>query len=115
MKIFLSLPFNGRNKAVIIADIKYMMKTIINTYACCNDLEFVHNFSESDDEETDNDTAMRIRFLGRAISRLADCDAIFFGDGFESARGCRVEQFVAREYCIPQFKIENDAIVKISA
>lgn len=39
--------------------------------------------------------------LGKVISLFATVDLVVFVDGWESARGCRVEHYVCEQYDIP--------------
>lgn len=39
--------------------------------------------------------------LGMSFTLIADCDAVFFMDGWEEARGCRMEYEACKAYGIP--------------
>lgn len=39
-----------------------------------------------------------IYYLGVSIERMAQCGAVYFCDGWEDARGCRIEHEVAEAY-----------------
>lgn len=36
--------------------------------------------------------------LGRALIAMSECDAVYFCDGWESARGCQIEYVTAEAY-----------------
>ena len=36
--------------------------------------------------------------LSLVLNKMSDCDAVYFCDGWEDARGCRIEHEVAEEY-----------------
>lgn len=36
--------------------------------------------------------------LGRAIIKLSEADIVVFAEGWESARGCRIEHTIAQDY-----------------
>lgn len=36
--------------------------------------------------------------LGRALIAMSECDAVYFCDGWESARGCQIEYVAAEAY-----------------
>lgn len=37
-------------------------------------------------------------FLAKSIEKMSFCDAVYFCDGWEDARGCRIEHDAAEEY-----------------
>jgi len=37
-------------------------------------------------------------YLGKSIEMLAEADLVFFGKGWEEARGCRIEREVSEKY-----------------
>lgn len=39
--------------------------------------------------------------LGRSLELLSTADVAYFADGWEQARGCRIERLCAEEYNIP--------------
>lgn len=39
--------------------------------------------------------------LGESLKRLSGVDAVYFVDGWENARGCRIERICAEQYGIP--------------
>ena len=43
---------------------------------------------------------MAVYYLGKSISAMKDIDAIYMCDNWFNARGCRIENRVAREYGI---------------
>lgn len=54
-------------------------------------------------QETILDTVnnKRLYYLGSAINTMSGCDAVYFVDGWESAKGCCVEKLVCDLYDIP--------------
>lgn len=39
--------------------------------------------------------------LGASFQLIADCDAVLFMDGWEKARGCRMEMEACKQYGVP--------------
>lgn len=39
--------------------------------------------------------------LGASFQIIADCDAVYFMDGWEDARGCRMEMEACKQYGVP--------------
>lgn len=50
-------------------------------------------------------------YLGGALQILATCDAIYMMDGWEDARGCRLEHAAAEEYGIQRLYEENGDLI----
>lgn len=48
-----------------------------------------------------SDASRALEYLGESIKLLATADAIIFAEGWEDARGCRIEHACAVEYGIP--------------
>lgn len=42
-----------------------------------------------------------LQYLAKALTVLADADIVYFAEGWEGSRGCRVEHQCAIEYGIP--------------
>jgi len=40
-------------------------------------------------------------YLGKSIQLLSSADITFFMDGWQNARGCKIERLVSHEYGIP--------------
>lgn len=41
-----------------------------------------------------------LKFLSRALDKMAEADIAFFGEGWETARGCKIEHEAALQYGI---------------
>jgi hypothetical protein len=51
-------------------------------------------------EEEPDDCNVAVYYLGKSISAMKDIDALYMCDNWFNARGCRIENQVAREYGI---------------
>ena len=91
MKVFLSHPMNGLSESEImsIRDSAY-----IYLQAVYGNIKIIDNYFHEDAPKN----AGRLWHLGRSIQQLEEADAIYFCDGWENARGCCVEECVARYY-----------------
>lgn len=87
-KIFVSLPMNGRDKRDIIGE---RNKVFLKYKLYGKDVEILDNLF---DFESDNP----IKYLAKSIELLADADVVHFCNGWEKARGCRIEHEVAVAY-----------------
>ena len=89
-KLFISQPMNGftdeqileaRNNAIEI------VKERVN-----DEIELIDTFYEFNGKP--------LEYLGRAISDMANADVAYFGEGWEKARGCKIEHECALQYGI---------------
>ena len=88
-KIFISMPMNGKTDKKIKEELEQAKRRIIDEY---HDVDFIDSyFGDTEAEDP-------IEMLGKSISLMAEADAIYFCDGWESARGCRIEHEVATQY-----------------
>lgn len=88
-KFFISMPMNGKTDKQVKAGLEQAKRRIIDEYG---DVEFVDSYFG------DTEAGDPIEMLGKSISLMAEADAIYFCDGWESARGCRIEHEVAAQY-----------------
>ena len=51
-------------------------------------------------EEAPEDCNAAVYYLGKSISAMKDIDALYLCDNWNLARGCKIEEKVAREYGI---------------
>lgn len=92
MKVMISQPMNGRNQE----DINKERQDIIEKFNKMH-IEVINTlFTE---EAPDNCNAA-VYYLGKSISAMKDIDALYLCDNWNLARGCRIENEVAREYGI---------------
>lgn len=92
-KLFISQPMRDktdeeilveRNKAISIA------RTILK-----DDVEVIDSFFQNASAE-----AKPLWFLGKSIELLSTADIVYFCDGWQDYRGCRIEHECAVEYGI---------------
>lgn len=93
-KIYISQPMrdltqeeitNRRNEIII------KLKNYFN-----EEIEIIDSYFKEDFQGD----ASPLMFLGKSIQAMANADYIIMGMGWENARGCRTEHFVAKEYGI---------------
>lgn len=91
LKMFISIPMRGRTDEEIKEDIK-KVGTIIES------LGFVpmHAFVEDVDQEKEPDNALWC--LGHSLQVMSGCDAVYFCEGWDSSRGCKIEHQAAKDY-----------------
>ena len=92
MKVLISQPMNGRNQE----EIKKERQDIIEKFNKMH-IEVINTLFE---EEAPDNCNVAVYYLGKSISAMKDIDAIYMCDNWLNARGCRIENRVAREYGI---------------
>ena len=54
-----------------------------------------------------NEGNIPLKYLAKSIEAIADVDCVFFMDGWDEARGCRIEYQVCEDYGIEAFVSEK--------
>lgn len=91
IKLFVSQPMRGRSDEEIAAEREYAKaaaERILN-----EDVEVIDSFFQGGDMEP-------LEYLGESLKLLAGADWAWFCDGWDEARGCKIENTCAREYGI---------------
>ncbi len=99
MNVFISQPMNGKKTEEIeyernqfVKDLKKYLGEDINI------LNTIFHFTED---------VPSLVYLGRSIEVLAKADLAVFMDGWNDARGCRIEHQVAKDYGIPTLELNG--------
>lgn len=96
MKLFISQPMKGktdeeilqeREKAVILA------KECIKAQGVEAEVEVIESFFQNAPAE-----ARPLWFLGKSLELLSTADFVYFAEGWQDARGCKIEHICAMEY-----------------
>ena len=104
LKVFVSVPTLGRADSEVDAE----KSAILDRLRAVHDepVELIDSYV-SEDAPVSGDRA-GAWYLGESIKRLATADAACFADGWEKARGCRIERLVCERYNIPVFSISRN-------
>lgn len=99
MNVFISQPMNGKETGEIeyereqfVKDLKKHLGEDINI------LDTIFHFAED---------VPSLVYLGRSLEVLAKADLAVFMDGWENARGCRIEHDAAKDYDIPTLELNG--------
>lgn len=92
MKVFISLPMNGRTEEEIDHDLHIAWGWIQSLYPDKH-VEVIDNIHKDAPKD-----AGRLWYLGDSIQLMEEADAIYFAPGWMKSHGCRVEFAVATEY-----------------
>lgn len=92
-KLFISQPMNGKTEEEILAVRK---KAIESAKVMLNeDVEVIESYFE---DYNPDKGCVPLKYLAKSLELLADADVAYFAKGWESARGCRIENQCAIEY-----------------
>lgn len=94
MKVMISLPMNGHSDE----DVKKRMEFLKKEFGKLH-IDVMDSFiNVPADESVRNE---HIFYLGRSIMMfLAHADAVYFDNGWEQARGCKIEHEICKQYGI---------------
>lgn len=104
-KVFISQPFSGRTEEEIFkqrGEIISYLKSVIGD-------EELYVFDQYHQTEAPSESGS-LFYLGNDIHMMSLADIIVFSSDWESAHGCKVERFVAREYGFMTIDVPNKPI-----
>lgn len=91
-KVFISQPMNGKTDDEILAERQAIIELAKEDLG---EIEVIDSFFI----EAPHD-AKPLWFLGKSFELLADADISYFADGWQSARGCKLEHDACEAYGI---------------
>lgn len=92
-KLFISQPMRGKSNEEIIAEREKAVKAAAKKLG--EPVEVIDSFFKDAPV-----TASPLWFLGKSLEALAGADIVYFCEGWDTARGCKIEQQCAVEYGI---------------
>ena len=96
-KVFISQPMNGRTDYEILAERQKIIKIAIEELG---EIEVIDSFFI----EAPHD-AKPLWFLGKSFEILSNADVAYFADGWQSARGCKLEHDACIAYGIDTVEV----------
>lgn len=97
MKVFISQPMNGKSEQEILKERELLIKQVKERFASYGEIEILDSYFKDYEPSSGN---IGLKFLAKSIELLADADVAIFANGWEFARGCRIEHLCAKEYGI---------------
>lgn len=91
MNVFISQPMRGRSEEEILAERKALIRRAEERFG---DVEVIDSYF------ADHGARTPLENLGESLKLLAQADVAYFAPGWETARGCRIENECAIEYGI---------------
>ena len=92
-KLFISQPMKGKTDEEILKERQMAIEKARN--ALSEDVEVIDSFFQSAPVD-----AKPLWFLGKYLELLSTADIAYFADGWENARGCKIEHECAIQYGI---------------
>ncbi len=89
-KLFISQPMNGLSNEAIETRRNEIIEAVKGDYG---DIEVIDSFFKDAPHD-----AKPLWFLGESLKKLSEADIVFFEDGWENARGCKIEHECASAY-----------------
>ncbi len=93
IKLFISQPTKGKSDEEILAEREEAVTAA--EYLLRDSIDVIDSFFQGAPAD-----AKPLWFLGKSLELLADADAVFFGRGWQDARGCKIEHDAAEAYGI---------------
>lgn len=93
-KLFISQPMKGKTDEVIKEERQQAIREAEQMLG--EPAEVIDSFFEGAPAD-----AKPLWFLGKSLELLAQADIAYFAEGWQNARGCRIEHTCAQEYGIP--------------
>lgn len=93
-RLFISQPMNGLTDEEILATRERLHKQAENYLG--EKLILIDSFME--DYPGEINKHVPVWYLGKSIQFLSQADVVYFGKGWEDARGCKIEYQVADAY-----------------
>lgn len=105
--VFVGVPMAGKYDALIKRSIRVTKQAYLKEKGLdIKDVAFIDNFDKNDKVISFGGNKS-VRYLGRAIKRLAVADEAVFGEGWHVSRECILETEVCMYYGIPVNVIYN--------
>lgn len=101
-KLFISQPMRGKNDEEIRAEREKAI-SLAKSYTG-DDVEVIGSFF-------DDFSGTSLEFLAKSIALLATADIVYFAEGWECARGCRIEHECAVAYGIDRIEFDSKLLM----
>lgn len=104
-KVFISQPMKGKTDEEILQEREQAIADVKTYLANCGmeeEVEVIDSFFQGAPAD-----AKPLWFLGKSLELLSMADYVYFVNGWEETRGCKIEHHCAVEYGL-QILIEND-------
>lgn len=97
-KLFISQPMRGKSDEEILETREQAIKEAQELVG--DPVEVIDSFFQSAPAD-----ARPLWFLGKSLELMATADVAYFAEGWQDARGCRIEHECAKEYGIDRIEV----------
>lgn len=97
-KLFISQPMRGKSDEEILETREQAIKEARKLVG--DPVEVIDSFFQSAPAD-----ARPLWFLGKSLELMATADVAYFAEGWQDARGCRIEHECAKEYGIDRIEV----------
>lgn len=94
-KLFISQPMKGKSENEIMKERESAIKRAESVIG--EEVEVIDSYFTEDEPQGVNSG---LWWLGKSLLLLATADIVYFGQGWDEARGCKIEHACAEEYGI---------------
>lgn len=101
-KVFISQPMNGMEEKEILHTRNETISFLKTAYG--NDIEILDSYFNN--YIADGGCAP-LKYLAKSLEIMANADVACFVEGWQNARGCKIERECAEKYNIPIFEVAN--------
>ena len=101
-KVFISQPMKGKTKEEILKVREKAIESVKRKYG--EDIEVLDSYFADYNPEA---ACIPLKCLAMSLEILADADIAYFSEGWEDARGCRIENECALQYGIEVMEEET--------
>ena len=98
VKIFISQPMNGKTNEEIESKRKKISE-IFSLLPLEGEIKVLDSFFKDAPHDANG-----VWYLGESIKKLSEADVAIFAEGWENARGCKIERMICKEYGIPVYE-----------
>ncbi len=103
-KLFISQPMKGKTKEEILQERDSALNLAKDLYG--EDFKLIDSYIEKVPKNVDES----LWCLGRSLQMMAEADFVYFANGWENARGCKIEHICAGDYYKDFATDESDCI-----
>lgn len=96
-KLFISQPMRGKSDEEILTERKKAIKAAQELVG--EPVKVIDSFFQNAPAD-----ARPLLFLGKSLELLSTADVVYFAEGWQDARGCRIEHECAVEYDIDRIE-----------
>ena len=97
-KIFISQPMFGKTNDRITQERQLTIQTLSDIFG--GDIEIIDNYFK---DYAPQNGCIPLKYLSKSLELLADADIVYFCNGWDTARDCKIEHQCAIEFGIDRF------------